>query len=148
MAELQPLIVFHSRHFARHLGIFNRICVKLLQLMSGVITHNSVEKQSLYINKWLSYGHLQCFTAAILSAILEFVIRFVSNFYKLCSVLFRAIEKKSTSLSQAVFLASTNAAYTQTHTHTHTHTHTDTHTHTQTHTRRQHKAKCNALHFA
>ena len=33
---------------------FDRICVKLLQLMCAVITHNSVKKRSLYINKWLS----------------------------------------------------------------------------------------------
>ena len=33
--------------------------------------------------------------------------------------------KKTTSLSQTVFLASTNAAHTHRHTHTHTHTHTD-----------------------
>ena len=57
MAELQLIIVFHSRHFVRHLGICNRICVNLLQLMSGVITHNSV-KNGLHINKWLSYGQL------------------------------------------------------------------------------------------
>ena len=53
MAELQPIIVFHSRYFIRHLGIVNG-CVNLLQLMSGVITHNSVKKRSLQINKWLS----------------------------------------------------------------------------------------------
>ena len=40
MAELQPIIVFHGRHFVRHLGICNPICVKLLQTMSGVISHN------------------------------------------------------------------------------------------------------------
>ena len=51
MTELQPIIVFHSRHFVRHLGICYRIYIKLLQLMFGVITHNSVKKQSLYINK-------------------------------------------------------------------------------------------------
>ena len=36
--------MFHGRHFVRHLGICNHICAKLLQLMSGVITHNSVKK--------------------------------------------------------------------------------------------------------
>ena len=77
MAELQPNIVFHGRHFVRHLGICSRIYVKLLQLMSGFITHNSVRKRSLYIHKWLSYSQLQSFTAAILSAILKFVIGFV-----------------------------------------------------------------------
>ena len=49
MAELQPIIVFHSRHFVRHLGICNRICVKLVELMSGVIMHNSVKKNEVSI---------------------------------------------------------------------------------------------------
>ena len=43
-------------HFVRHLGICNPIYIKLLQLMCTVITHNSVKKRSLYINKWLSYS--------------------------------------------------------------------------------------------
>ena len=52
MSELQLIIVFHGRHFARHLGICKLICVKLLQLMSGVITQNSVKKtkDSILIN--------------------------------------------------------------------------------------------------
>ena len=37
-------LALHSRHFVRHLGICNPICVKLLQLMSAVITHNSAKK--------------------------------------------------------------------------------------------------------
>ena len=41
----------YGHHFVRHLGIYNHICAQLLQLMSGVITHNSVKKQSLCINK-------------------------------------------------------------------------------------------------
>ena len=40
MAELRPIIVFHGRHFVRHLGIRNPICVKLLEVMSGVIPSN------------------------------------------------------------------------------------------------------------
>ena len=41
--------------FVRHL----EICVNLLQLMPGVITHNNaVKKRSIYINKWLSYSQL------------------------------------------------------------------------------------------
>ena len=51
-------LALHSRHFVRHLGICNPICVKLIQLMSGAITHNSVIKRSLRINKWLSYSQL------------------------------------------------------------------------------------------
>ena len=30
----------HGRHFVRHLGICNPICVKLLQIMSGVVPRN------------------------------------------------------------------------------------------------------------
>ena len=52
------IIAFHGRHFIRHLGICNPICVKFLQLMFGVIAHNSVKKRSPYINEWLSYSQL------------------------------------------------------------------------------------------
>ena len=42
-------LALHSRHFVRHLGICNPICVKLLQLKCAVITHNSAKKmKSLY----------------------------------------------------------------------------------------------------
>ena len=40
MAELQPIIAFHGRHFVRQLGICNSICVKLLKIMSSVIPRN------------------------------------------------------------------------------------------------------------
>ena len=40
MAELPLIIVFRGRHFIRHLGICNPICVKLLQIMSGLIRLN------------------------------------------------------------------------------------------------------------
>ena len=66
-AELQPIIVFHGRHFIRHLGICNPISVKLLHIISGIIPHN--------------------------------------------------LRKKTTSLSQTVFLWSTNAAYTHKYIH-------------------------------
>ena len=49
MAELRPNIVFHGRHFIRHLGICNPICVKLLQVMSGDIASNLKEKRRLYL---------------------------------------------------------------------------------------------------
>ena len=58
MIKFQSIIVFHGRHFVRHLGVCNRILVNLLELMAGVNTHNSVKKQSLHINQWLSYGQL------------------------------------------------------------------------------------------
>ena len=74
MSELRPIIVFRGRHFVRHLRICNLICVKLLQVMSGVIPSNL---------------------------------------------------KKTMSLSQTVFLRSTNAAYTHTQTDRQTDTHDD-----------------------
>ena len=40
MAELQPIIVFHGCHFVCHLEICTPICVKLFQVMSGVILCN------------------------------------------------------------------------------------------------------------
>ena len=40
MAELQPIIVFHGRHFVRHLEIFDPACVKLFQIMSDIIQGN------------------------------------------------------------------------------------------------------------
>ena len=40
MAELQPIIVFHGRHFVLHLGICYPICDKLLQIITGVISRN------------------------------------------------------------------------------------------------------------
>ena len=49
MAELQPIIVFHCRHFVRHLGICYWICVKLLQFMCAVIMHNSVKQNEVPI---------------------------------------------------------------------------------------------------
>ena len=56
MDELRPNIVFHGRHFVRHLGICNPICVKLLQVMSNVILSNFKEKRRLYL-KQLSEVH-------------------------------------------------------------------------------------------
>ena len=134
MTELQSIIVFYGPHFVRHLGIRNSICVKLLQLMCAVITHNSLIKRSLYINKGLSYSQLQCFTAAILSVILEFVILFVSNSYRLCPLLFCAIYKNDVSISNRFPGVHKRKRDTHTHTYTHTHTHIHNNTHTHTHT--------------
>ena len=38
MAELRSIIVFHGRHFVRHLGICNRNSFNLLHIMSGVVS--------------------------------------------------------------------------------------------------------------
>ena len=51
-------LLLHSRHFVRHLGICNPICVKLIQLMSGVITNNSVINEvSALINGWVTSNY-------------------------------------------------------------------------------------------
>ena len=52
MAELQPIIVFHGRHFVRHLGICSQIYVKLLQpIPPGISARNSVKNEvSILIN--------------------------------------------------------------------------------------------------
>ena len=49
MAELQPFIMFHGRHFVRHLGIYKPICVKLLHIISDVIPRNLKKKRLLYL---------------------------------------------------------------------------------------------------
>ena len=53
MTELQPIIVFHGRHFVHHLGICNRIYVKFLQLMYAVIAHNLVKKTKSHFVRYL-----------------------------------------------------------------------------------------------
>ena len=47
------------RHFIRHHGILNPICVKLLPLMCAVIMHNSVKKNevSILINGWVTANY-------------------------------------------------------------------------------------------
>ena len=52
MAELQLIIVFHSRHFVSHLELCNPICVKLLQVMSGVIPSNLNKKDVSISNRF------------------------------------------------------------------------------------------------
>ena len=50
MAELRQNIVFYGRHFVRHLVICNPICVKFLQIMSGVISSNLKQKNGVTIS--------------------------------------------------------------------------------------------------
>ena len=49
MAELRPIIVFHGRHFVRHLGICNPTCFNLLQIMPVVIPRKLKEKRRFYL---------------------------------------------------------------------------------------------------
>ena len=60
MAELQAIIVFHGCHFVRHLGICNPICVKLLQIMSGVIPRSLKKKTSLSQTGFLASMNAAC----------------------------------------------------------------------------------------
>ena len=49
--------MFHGRHFVRHLGICNPICVKLLQAMSGVIPRNLDKKNDVSTSNRFSGNH-------------------------------------------------------------------------------------------
>ena len=51
-------LVFHGHHFVRHLGICNMICVKLLQVMSGVSPRN-IKKHVSISNRFLEV-HGEC----------------------------------------------------------------------------------------
>ena len=56
------MVVFHGRHFVRHLGICSPICVKLLQVMSGFILHN-LEKNDVFLRSTnAAYIHTQTHT--------------------------------------------------------------------------------------
>ena len=61
MAELRPIIVFHGRHFVRHLEICNSICIKLLQVMSSAIPSKkndvSISNRFLDVHKRGIYTH-------------------------------------------------------------------------------------------
>ena len=115
MAELQPIIVFHGRHFVRHLEICNHISVKLLLLMFAVITHNSVKKRRGWVTVNYMF-HVRHFVRhlGICNPICVKLLQIMSG------VIPRNL-KKTTSLSQTVFLASTTR-----HTRRQTHRHTDT----------------------
>ena len=51
MAELPTIIVFHGRHYVRHLGICNPICVAFLQIMLDVIPRNLKENDVSISNR-------------------------------------------------------------------------------------------------
>ena len=114
MAELQPIIVFHGRHFVRHLGICNPIRVKLLQVMSGVIMRNLTKNDVSILNRFPGvhkrgiYAHAHTHT--------------------------------HTHIHTHTHTSHTHHTHTYTHiphTYTHIHTHTNTHLHTHTHTHRR-----------
>ena len=81
-------------------NVFDTVDHKLLlrtrkaSVEAGIREMQYAIKRSLYINKWLSYSQLLCLTAAILSAILEFVIGFASNLYNWCALSLRTIQCK------------------------------------------------------
>ena len=97
-AQIKPIIELRDRHFDRHLGICNPIYVSFYHWCSVSLRIIQWRKRSLYINKWLTYSQLQCFSAAILSAMLNFVIGFLSNFYNWCVLSLCTIQWKKRSL--------------------------------------------------
>ena len=84
----------HGCHFVRHLGICNRIRVKLLQLMCAVITHKSAKNQlSVLTNGWVTsnYSVLQPpFCPPSWNLWMD-----VSIFYNWCPVSLRTIQWKN-----------------------------------------------------
>ena len=64
MTELWPIIVFHGCHFVRHLGICNPICVKLLQVISGVIPSVSISNRfpEVYNRRMHTHTHTHTHT--------------------------------------------------------------------------------------
>ena len=65
---LQPLIVFHSCHFVRHLGIYNGICEKTSTPNARCRYVQFAEKRSRYVNKWPSktqYGSWTCDSSSL-----------------------------------------------------------------------------------
>ena len=130
MDELQQNIVFHDRHFVCHIGICNPICVRLLQVMSGVIPRN-LKKTTSLSNRF-------------------------PEFHKRDTRRHRHTDTQ-THTHTNTYTHTHSHTHTHKHTHiqTHTHTHARTHacTHARTHTRTQTEkptiAKAsNAKHFA
>ena len=112
--------------FVRHLGICKWICQSST---TDVRCHYAQfsEKRSLHINKWFSYGQNIVFHGRHFGICNPICIKLFIGYVRCHSKQFK---RKTASLSQIVFLRSTNAAY------------------THIHTRRWQKAKWNALHFA
>ena len=125
MAELHRIIVFYGRHFNRHLGICNRIYDKLLQRMSGIIAHSSVRNEvSILINGWVTANY--SISRPPFCSPLEFVIRIVPNFYRLCPVLFCAIFiKNDFSITNRFSGVHKRGIHIHSQTHTYTYKHND-----------------------
>ena len=104
----------HGRHFILNLEICNPICIKLLQLMSGVITHNSVKTtKSILINGWVIASYVSG-----------------RHFVRHLGICYSEQFKKNVSISNRFPKVHKRGTHTHTNTHAHVHTHTYTHTHT------------------
>ena len=136
MAELRPIIVFHGRHFVRHLGICNRIYINLLQQVCAVITRNSVEKNevSILINK--------------LQPVTGFNSRHIVRHLEICNpICVKLLQVMSgvipCNLKKNDFSFSNRfPGVHKRGIHTHTHTHTQTHTHTHDDSIRRNAMRC------
>ena len=111
--------------FVRYLGICNRICVKLLQLMCAVITHNSVKKNevSILINGYVTANPPSW---SLLSDLCQTFIDYVQCY----STQF----KKKRRIYLKPFSWRPQTQHTHRHRHRHKHTHKLTHIHTHIHT--------------
>ena len=124
MAELQSIIVFHSRHFVRHLGIcISDMCQSsTTNVRCHCAQFSEKNEVSILINGWV--------TANYSVSRPSFCPPSWNLYFDLCKTLTGYVRchfeqfKKTTSPSQTVFLRSTNAAHARTHAHTHAHTHT------------------------
>ena len=55
MVELQPITVFHDRILSAILELVMGFCDKVLQVMFGFISYNSVQNEvSVLINSWVT----------------------------------------------------------------------------------------------
>ena len=133
MAELQPIIGFHGCHLSAILEFVIIFTSNFYNWCALSLRTTPWKTKSLLINGWVTVNNSVSqppFCRPSLNLLFD-LFGTLTGYVRCHSEQFR---KKTTSLSQAVVLRSTNAAYTHTHTHTHTYTHTHTHTHTYTHT--------------
>ena len=125
MAKLQPIIVFYSRHFVRHLGICNKDFFQLPQLMSGVITQNSVKNKVLIL--------INCRVTSNDSVSRRHCVRHLAICNPICIKLLQAMSGviprnlKNRRLDLKLFSWRPQTRHTHSYTDTHTHTHTHTH---------------------
>ena len=136
MAKLRPIVMFHGRHFVRHLGSCNPICVKLLQIMSGVIPRNLNKTTSLskpfFWRPQTRDTHTQAHTDIHDNSRRRNAMCCISSKNARCRV--KAADQSAMDDRSGINTCTHTHTHTHTYIHTHTHIHTQTHTHTHIHT--------------